>query len=231
MMNLESSARVLVGMVTLGVFLGISFATLSKGEMSVNKKGSGAPGMDEASAAAQDGQKRDDLQWTFHTPGETNQQSSNSEQSSALLTTGELLAYEEAARNAARMWEAVRRGDTALIRELVANGVDVNEKDNEDLTPLHQAAYQDQVAVIEQLLDCGADINAKDLYGYTPLILATRSGNAGVVNLLLGRGADPNVEADDNSSEAKSKTTALKIAIQNGNSEIIKLLRNHGTLR
>jgi Ankyrin repeats (3 copies) len=183
----------LVGVLTLGVFLSISVATLSKGEMFVDDKDGGAPGTGEASSVAHDEQRRDDPQWAFHTPGETSQPS---EKSPGILTNAEMLAYEEDARNAARMWQAVRHGDTALIRDLVAHGVDVNERDNEDMTPLHHAAYQGQLAVIEELLNFGADVNAKDLYGYTPLILATRSGKAEVVKLLLERGAAPNV--DDN---------------------------------
>lgn len=60
------------------------------------------------------------------------------------------------------------------------------------LSPLHQAAMQDDVDKARRLLDQGADANATDPRGWTPLHSAAASGTAGVAELLLERGANVN---------------------------------------
>lgn len=219
---MKLSTCFLVGVFTLGVFGSISLEIFKKGETVVDDKEDSTK---ETSPRAREGRK-DGEQWSFYTPGDSSQSLYNSEQFPAVLTNEETLENEERATNAARMWQSVRSGDATAIRDLVEQGVDIDESDNEDLTPLHYAAYQGQVAMTQQLLDCGAGINAQDIYGYTPLMLATRSGKTEIVKLLLMRGADPNVEAVDNTTEGlNSKTTALKIAILNNYPEIIELLQ------
>ena len=49
---------------------------------------------------------------------------------------------------------------------LIANGADVNAKDNRKVTPLHIA---DTKEIIELLIAKGADVNAKYNDGITPL--------------------------------------------------------------
>ena len=56
-----------------------------------------------------------------------------------------------------------------LGRLLLARGVDMNGRDNDERTPLHLASYCGQVEITEALLDHSAQVNATDISGYTPL--------------------------------------------------------------
>ena len=92
-----------------------------------------------------------------------------------------------------------QRGDTkALINLYEANpSLDVSERDEQDVTPLHWASINAQMSTCRWLLDHGAEVDAigGDLKA-TPLQWAARNGHLYVIQLLLSRGADPNI-ADD----------------------------------
>ena len=92
-----------------------------------------------------------------------------------------------------------QRGDTqALISLYESNpSLDVSERDEQDVTPLHWASINAQMSTCRWLLDHGAEVDAigGDLKA-TPLQWAARNGHLYVIQLLLSRGADPNI-ADD----------------------------------
>lgn len=72
--------------------------------------------------------------------------------------------------------------------------MDLSERDDQDVTPLHWAAINAHMATCRWLLDEGADVDAigGDLKA-TPLQWAARNGHLYVIQLLLSRGADPNI--------------------------------------
>ena len=80
---------------------------------------------------------------------------------------------------------------TEIIKLLIANGADVNAKNKDERTPLHDATSKERA---EQLVTNGADVNAKDMFGKTPLHYAARSGQKEIVELLIAKGADMNVK-------------------------------------
>lgn len=57
---------------------------------------------------------------------------------------------------------------------LVANGADVNAKDNDGITTLMLESMNDHSKMVKILLANGADVNAKDNSGNTALSLAKR---------------------------------------------------------
>ncbi|MDR2170042.1 MAG: ankyrin repeat domain-containing protein, partial [Planctomycetaceae bacterium] len=59
--------------------------------------------------------------------------------------------------------------DELLVRNLIRAGADVNVKDNNGATPLHDAAERGRPEMLTILLEAGADVNAKDIHGMTPL--------------------------------------------------------------
>lgn len=79
------------------------------------------------------------------------------------------------------------RAETVLA--LLANGADLNVRDEAGRTPLHHAALSIEPAVAAMLLDAGAEVDAVDNEGYTPLGHACAAGNGALVALLLERRA------------------------------------------
>ncbi len=59
------------------------------------------------------------------------------------------------------------------VLQLIADGADVNRKDDYNRTPLHLVAYRcDTVRIVQALVDAGADVNVKTVNGHTPLWFA-----------------------------------------------------------
>ena len=78
------------------------------------------------------------------------------------------------------------------VCDLLAQGADIEAKDEKERTPLHWASFKGHSEVVEVLLDRGADIYAKAHEGLLPLHQAVGGGSAAVVALLSRYAADVN---------------------------------------
>ena len=115
--------------------------------------------------------------------------------------------------------DGARAGDTSVINELLADGVDPDSFDKNRNTALIYAGRDGLVDIAEQLIKNGADVNWIDGEGVTPLILAAFKNHSEVVRLLLDHGADKSVVD-------KFGRTAIDYALKRGESDpIAKLLR------
>jgi len=86
--------------------------------------------------------------------------------------------------------------------------------------------FERYLRIMTVLLEHGADPNAVTASGATPLTLGASMGHGRVVRLLLDHGAD--VNATDG---AMGDSTALILAVQNGNSAMVKaVLEKHPDL-
>jgi ankyrin repeat protein len=103
---------------------------------------------------------------------------------------------------------AVSRRNLGVAKQLLAQGVDVNEKvpdgKQADRTALHFALMNGQKEMVELLLRYKADPNARfdasldpSQKGLTPLVLAAWQRLPEIVELLLAANADPNLKSDN----------------------------------
>jgi len=109
--------------------------------------------------------------------------------------------------------DPARVGRTASL--LLDRGADVDARNRDDVTPLHQAVRARNLAAVEVLLVRGADVNARDKRGSTPLHRAVSGTGAGgtagadaapIIAALLASGAD----ADQRDGRGRSARAAAK---------------------
>lgn len=97
-----------------------------------------------------------------------------------------------------------------LMDWLIAQGADINVKDEYDCTPLHYHAKVNNVERVALLLERGADIEAQDKYENTPLHFAEY--NAEVAQLLIEKGADVNAKDDRGNTPLERMLSRLRNA-------------------
>jgi beta-lactamase regulating signal transducer with metallopeptidase domain len=88
------------------------------------------------------------------------------------------------------LFSAAEHGRLARVRDLIADGAEVNARIFGDGSPLIAAARNGDVEISEVLLDAGADPNLAVPGDGNPLIMAAISGSIPVIDLLLARGAE-----------------------------------------
>lgn len=89
---------------------------------------------------------------------------------------------------------AARLDDVQGIKSCLAQGANVNGKDQNGWTPLHRAAFKGRVECVKVLLAHGAQLDVVDDAGYTPLQCAVEAGHVQVASLLIAYGAKANVK-------------------------------------
>ena len=90
--------------------------------------------------------------------------------------------------------------DPELVQFLVGLGADVNAKDHNGVTPLHNASfsrYADGLDSVKILVRAGAEVNAKEKNGFTPLHLASNKGHLRIMEFLMESGADVHARDDE----------------------------------
>jgi ankyrin repeat protein len=125
----------------------------------------------------------------------------------------------------AALFEALDRGDLACIRELLAQGADINALDPR--TPLYggetvliNAANRGNTEMVQFLLANGADVDTRSASGWTALMRACNAGDFDCARLLLDAGADPHIRNDEG-------YTAYG-RIQGTSAKLLQLMRDHG---
>lgn len=69
--------------------------------------------------------------------------------------------------------EAAAKGDLEKVKQHLAAGTDINDRDEEhDSSALHAAAYHGKLEIVKFLIEKGAEINAKNRHGQTPMDVA-----------------------------------------------------------
>ena len=106
---------------------------------------------------------------------------------------------------------------------MIAQGADVNAKDESGWTALLNATHNCCNDIIQYLVTQGADVNAKDESGWTALMWAAHNGDLDTIKYLVTQGANVNVQTDEGE-------TPLDRASGEGYKEIADFLKQHGAV-
>lgn len=130
---------------------------------------------------------------------------------------------------------ATHKGYVEIAEFLIKHGADVNVKDKDGYTALHNTADSflkgfprkrtevDRNRIAALLLKHGANVNATTNHGETVLHGAALTNNVGLVQFLLKKGADSNIQQSQG-------ITPLHFALSAGENrlEVVRLLLSHG---
>ncbi|MEX0956798.1 MAG: ankyrin repeat domain-containing protein [Rhizobiaceae bacterium] len=89
---------------------------------------------------------------------------------------------------------AAVRGETGMVRQLIAAGADVEAADFRGATPISAAARScyGTREIIDLLIDAGADLENRSGAGLTPLLVAIQEERYELAAHLIARGVDVN---------------------------------------
>jgi len=137
------------------------------------------------------------------------------------------LASLSACATVSSLGRAAKDGDIKKVEALLNEGSNPNAVVMPGLSPLHEAVFNEaSLDIVRLLIQRGADVNKKSCGdGWavncncsTPLYIAACKGNVKMVKLLLDHGADVSLAHYD-------KKTALKIAQEQGQTAVVRLLK------
>ncbi|XP_019637297.1 PREDICTED: uncharacterized protein LOC109479750 [Branchiostoma belcheri] len=105
--------------------------------------------------------------------------------------------------------DAAGRGEEDRVKQLLAEGVNVNAASYERWTALTFASHYGHTGTVQALLTAGATINTRTNMNETPLHHAAKRGHPECVRVLLRAGANTIIRNDDNYNK-----TAKEVAVQ-----------------
>lgn len=118
--------------------------------------------------------------------------------------------------------ESIERKEVTALNSYLAEGGDINERDERGQTLLMISVLANNLSATEILLGMGANLDDRDLqHNRSALICASRISIFEIVNLLILSGA--NLEIVDDQGK-----TAVIYAVQRGRKEIIRTLVTNG---
>ena len=121
-----------------------------------------------------------------------------------------------------QMRQAALDGNSAVVKNFLEQGIQVDAVDEEGHTALIFAAFNGHSEIILDLLKAGALVDRRDVMGRTALMYGSTGPFPEAVKILLDKGAEPNaVDSDEH-------FTALMHAAAEGHLEVVKVLMSKG---
>jgi hypothetical protein len=153
--------------------------------------------------------------------------------------------------------DAAIKGDIEVVKSLLQQQVDPNIKNELAITPLMESSRNGHQDIVNLLLNAKADPNIRAMNGETALMWAVDEGDLEIVKALLQAGADPNFQGEFfrtalmsasekgyieivkellnananftlKNDSPNGQRTALQMATDAGNKEIVELLQKAG---
>ena len=118
--------------------------------------------------------------------------------------------------------KAAHDGDVPAIRQLLADGTDVQARDGNGRTPAHVSAFASHEAALAALVKGGADVNALDGDFYDMVTIAAVADDVAMLKAALAAGNDPGL------TTSRYDGTALIAAAHLGHAEVVKTLIDAG---
>ena len=135
-----------------------------------------------------------------------------------MTTRAQLSATEDYFHGHTPLMRAALDGNTERVKELIHQGADINQRDDNGRTALMFAVINTHYETMNVLLESGADVNAKSDKGGTALMGAASAGDLRIVQALLDKGADLNPRLPE------TNESAADFAASHGHAEIARLL-------
>lgn len=117
---------------------------------------------------------------------------------------------------------AAQTGDVTAAKMLIAQGVDLEQRDHAGRTPLIIAAYASHEDLVTLLADAGADVDALEHQAYDIVTIAAVANDLPMLELALQLGADPG------QITSPYEGTALIAAAHLGHHEVVGKLIDAG---
>ena len=117
--------------------------------------------------------------------------------------------------------DASKEGNIEAVKQHLAAGSDVNEKDRYKRAPLHYAASEGHKEIVELLIAKSADVNEKWMKGRTALFAVAQKGHKEIAELLIDSGAYIDIKGE-------SGLSPLHMTAMFGRPAIAKLLITKG---
>jgi ankyrin repeat protein len=94
-----------------------------------------------------------------------------------------------------KLIKAVKNGDLKNVETLISQGVDLEARDDQNMTVLMIAAQKGYADIVSKLINAGADLDAINRYAArTAFFYAYESGHPETVKILIANGAAKNNE-------------------------------------
>jgi len=93
--------------------------------------------------------------------------------------------------------DAIRAQKMGKVKYLIQDdGKDVNEEDEEGITPLIEATLTRNEPMVQLIMEAGAPAQPPPGFRHTPLRAACLTGNVKLIEVFLAQGADPNAKSE-----------------------------------
>jgi ankyrin repeat protein len=143
---------------------------------------------------------------------------------SLIATAGTAQIAPSAAESAAYdgLFKAAQEGDVVMIQRLVAEGANVDARDQRGRTPAHVAAFASEDEALRALAEAGADMNALEGQAYDVVTIAAVADDPELMSLAIELGNDPGL------TTSPYEGTALIAAAHLGHVEVVRRLITAG---